>query len=386
MRNNNPDFGHLEYARGIYDVQLISSYLLSTSANNNLAMDLERTQRLLYYIQAKYLYINKLPLFSDKILAGPKGPFITKSYLWLKKEIYGNNRATNFTFIGYLDDWIREDDKLFIDEVVKTFQSMSTLELSEKTREEEPWLLTYEEGEENHISNSLIYEYFTNDMKHSSRLYGVYDDLDQTDIVNMLSRDPKVYHFSGPYPKKDFESYVEAQLQLSGLKETKYNSINDVLGYVSDFLIYKERSVTIKEMQVILFYIQKMFLKLLNKICFNEFIYKTEDAVAIGTLPELYTIDSKKIDEELAREREYDYPNTEREHITEIVRIKLLEKKANKYAKEKFKQDELEIMDVVLNKLIEYPGFHIINLVHSEKSWIKARVGETITVRSIYNS
>lgn len=186
--------------------------------------------------------------------------------------------------------------------------------------------------------------------------------------------------------ENNFKELVRETIDNYGLIEDEYHSINDVLGYVADYLIYKEITLTIEEFQILLYFIQKMFIKNLDRVCFSELIYKEKTGVSIGNIPTLFQLDNLELDKELMQEKERDFSKMERDAKTRLVRIQVLEKKANKFSKEKFSKKELQIIDMVLNELAPLKEYTKMNLIQGEKAWENTNLGEVITIKKIYES
>ncbi len=380
MRNNNSS--RQDQMPVGYDIGLISSSVYVIAHMNNLFMSINRIQRILYYIQARSLIENNRPFFQEDIIARNEGLYIKESYKYLRENIFNQK---DLSLEGLLIDLRKIDrkDKDMIKEVIRSFQALSSYDLSVKIREEEPWHKAMK-TDSRIISKESISEFFKASPENTSRLYGVYRDDTGNNIIDQLFLDPRSSHLEDTKEAKDFYAYIDDSLSKSGLADLSYHSINDVLGYVCDFLVYKERAVTIKELEAILYFIQKMFLKELKRPCFNEFIYKNKDSVSIGRLDQFYNSEKKIIDEDFLDQREYDYYNLEREKVADLVKVKLLQVKANRFAYEDFSKEELAIMDMVLNKFLKLPGFHILNIVQNEEAWKTTALNDTISVRKIY--
>ena len=99
-----------------------------------------KLQKLLYYIQAKFLVGGK-ELFEDEIVHWNYGPVVTNVYKELK--FYGSNNLKYNTLGSFLDfnDYIEieEVDKLKINKILKLYLDLSASELVTKTHEEDPW-------------------------------------------------------------------------------------------------------------------------------------------------------------------------------------------------------------------------------------------------------
>lgn len=122
-----------------------------------------KLQKLLYYAQGVYLAIKKEPLFEEDIVAWQHGPVV--------KEVYDNYKQFKDRLIRYNPqskdyEVIKriENDEIIRDVlefVFNEYGQFSAWKLRDMTHEERPWKET---DINNIISNSLIQEYFENEV------------------------------------------------------------------------------------------------------------------------------------------------------------------------------------------------------------------------------
>ena len=147
----------------------IAIYLIDKSIKDGTPITNKRLQKLLYYIQAWHLAINKKPLFDDKIEAWIHGPAIRSIY-----EIYKGFVASPINKIPDGEEVIKLEKKTrdFIDRILNAYSKYDTATLEYMTHAEEPWQyarkgLEVNESSNNEITQESMLNYY------SARLAGV---------------------------------------------------------------------------------------------------------------------------------------------------------------------------------------------------------------------
>lgn len=138
----------------IYNVIDVSSYIINYSNQINHPINNLKLQKLLYYVQAAMLIEVGRKCFNSKIIAWKFGPAIPEAYRFF--EEYGRNNIPTQEgrkTINLDDNTLRmiysplvEIDyttKMIIRNVVDSYLDITNpLELSKKTRREDPWKTT----------------------------------------------------------------------------------------------------------------------------------------------------------------------------------------------------------------------------------------------------
>lgn len=131
-----------------------------------------KLQKLLYYIQARFIVKKHEKCFNEPILAWPFGPVVRSAYDEFK--FYGNltipEIKTVIDYDGTIDSLmgkpyktsISTEDQILIIEELKTHGMESAIELMQATHKETPWIQTFNNGagQGNEITPQVIYDYF----------------------------------------------------------------------------------------------------------------------------------------------------------------------------------------------------------------------------------
>lgn len=156
----------------MYKAMDIAQYVINYAIDLGKPVSNLKLQKLLYYIQAKFLIENNNGCFEDDIENWRHGPVVTNVYDNFKKygnqdieEIQTGYRAFeiddefNFSYKKkkFKEENIELDDRELIKEVVNNLIDKDAWELVKMTHEEDPWKNT-ERGDI--ITNESIYNYF----------------------------------------------------------------------------------------------------------------------------------------------------------------------------------------------------------------------------------
>ncbi|EIF5083658.1 DUF4065 domain-containing protein [Clostridium perfringens] len=124
----------------MYDAMDIAEYVLDYCENikekpiTNLQL-----QKILYYIQGKFIKKTKKPIFDNSIEAWQYGPVVPEVYYWFNKfvsePITGVEKSKNVKFSN-------EEIKL-IEEVISENIDLDPWQLVKKTHDELPWKKNY---------------------------------------------------------------------------------------------------------------------------------------------------------------------------------------------------------------------------------------------------
>jgi len=127
----------------------------------------KRLQKLLYYIQAWHLAIEKEPIFSDKIEAWIHGPAIREIYETYKSFVAN---PIEKKVDPKITEKIGEDNIKFIDRILNAYSKYDTATLEFMTHEEEPWQiarkgLEVNQSSSNEITQESMKNYYTARLK-----------------------------------------------------------------------------------------------------------------------------------------------------------------------------------------------------------------------------
>ena len=144
----------------MYSVNTIVDYILWWCQKNDTLISNLKLQKILYFIQANFLYEKGIPCFGDNIEAWSFGVVIPKAYH--KYKMYGGAsipiiKKLNCPFNVY------NKDKILIDKILDTCMKYSSTSLTNLTMNQTPWEEVYIKGYTNVISNSDIMKFFKED-------------------------------------------------------------------------------------------------------------------------------------------------------------------------------------------------------------------------------
>jgi uncharacterized phage-associated protein len=156
----------------MYNALDVGRYIINYCNEKEYCINNLKLQKILYFIQAWYLYRFNKPCFRDSIEAWSFGPVIPKVYREFKRfgccdlykittyyEVNNNNFWLSKT-IEFNNDIIEEDDKEIINAIIDKLSNYSATTLTEITLKQDPWKYAYKKDDANIISNSSIKEFF----------------------------------------------------------------------------------------------------------------------------------------------------------------------------------------------------------------------------------
>lgn len=116
-----------------------------------------KLQKILYFIQAKFLVEKNTLCFSEKIEAWTFGPVIPEVHQQYK--IFGN---AHIPCVDVQDDFkISEQDKASIDNMIDKCAKFTASQLVEITHRQTPWKKAYKSYQNNEITQLSIKEFFS---------------------------------------------------------------------------------------------------------------------------------------------------------------------------------------------------------------------------------
>lgn len=162
----------------IYNAMDIAIYTINCSQTIKTPITNLKLQKILYYIQAKFLVKEKRRCFIEPILHWKHGPVVRNVYdkfsKYQDREIDYQDSVEKIVLEDGLlkiksvpiNDVIHDKDKRIIDELLIDFSIYDAWYLVDRTHQEEPWQNTKANEE---ITPESIRRYFTN---HEERLNG----------------------------------------------------------------------------------------------------------------------------------------------------------------------------------------------------------------------
>jgi len=147
----------------------ITDYLIDKSLKEGNPVTNKRLQKLLYYIQAWHLAINKEPLFNDKIEAWIHGPAIRSVYETYKSYVAKPiDKVRNSNIAQELGI----ETTRFIDRIVNAYSKYDTATLEYMTHAEDPWQkarkgLEINESSNNEITQESMRDYYSERLVNS---------------------------------------------------------------------------------------------------------------------------------------------------------------------------------------------------------------------------
>lgn len=157
--------------RAKYNALYISQYIINYCNDKEIDISNLKLQKLLYFIQAKFLYEKGEPCFVEKIQAWKYGPVVPEVYHEYKNYgsmiidkidyVYQNNEISwDNKYLKFDDNEITFEDKKYIAEVCDVLSNISANSLVDITHSQRPWIDAYEKHVNNIITNDSIISYF----------------------------------------------------------------------------------------------------------------------------------------------------------------------------------------------------------------------------------
>lgn len=144
-----------------YKVLDIAEYIIQKSSNMGNPIDHLKLQKILYYVQAKFLVEKNEKCFSEQILAWRFGPVVESVYRKYSKyssmNLYPKNEI-------YQDNTIDSYDMNLIDSILQKYSDKNAWFLVEQTHREKPWIKTSQSSE---IKVEDIRDYYSGEGKFS---------------------------------------------------------------------------------------------------------------------------------------------------------------------------------------------------------------------------
>lgn len=160
----------------MYDVLNVSRYVINYSNIKKYGVSNLKLQKLLYFIQAYFLIVNKETCFKEDIEAWDFGPVVPaayheyrlfgssnipsiKSYTVIEKN-YNDIFQSKIKKIEFDETCISKNDRKLIEEVVDKFSDYSAADLVRMTHVQTPWMSAHGRGRNAIITIEAIRSYF----------------------------------------------------------------------------------------------------------------------------------------------------------------------------------------------------------------------------------
>lgn len=137
-----------------YNVLEVAKYIIYHEKSEGRTVSNLRLQKLLYFIQAKFLIEKEEPCFTEKMEAwnyGPVVPIVYSAYRYYGSMPLPCENSSNFS--------IDESDKEKIDSMLDSCSEYSTSTLVEITHTQAPWITAHKRPNRE-ITPESIYWYF----------------------------------------------------------------------------------------------------------------------------------------------------------------------------------------------------------------------------------
>lgn len=156
-----------------YNVLDIARYVINYANEKETPISNLKLQKILYYIQAKFLVEKGDRCFNEDIVNWTYGPVIEKAYNEFREfghkeitpqskyeeiEYDTNSRSIKVLIKDFKEEFLEINDKELIKDVVEKYCKYKPFELVKKTHEEEPWRNT---NQNDIISTDSIKRYYT---------------------------------------------------------------------------------------------------------------------------------------------------------------------------------------------------------------------------------
>lgn len=146
----------------MYSAFTITDYIIQYCNKNKLRITNLQLQKILYFVQAEFLYKYNYECFKEKIEAwnfGPVVPIIYHRYkMFASMSLYSKKEPVN----------IRKMDESLINNIVEYLLNYSPTQLMCFTKHQIPWIKSYNVYEGYTIQSSLIKEYYNSILKEQT--------------------------------------------------------------------------------------------------------------------------------------------------------------------------------------------------------------------------
>ena len=139
-----------------YNVFEIARYIIYYETQAGRYVNNLRLQKLLYFVQAKYLVEKEKPLFEERMEAWNFGPVVPKVYR--EYSYYGLNHI--FCYDETDDFLIDSDTKKIINSMLDSCSEYDTSTLVDIIHGQEPWIHAHK-SDDRTITPLAIYSYFS---------------------------------------------------------------------------------------------------------------------------------------------------------------------------------------------------------------------------------
>lgn len=156
----------------VYSALEVARHIINYSNQAEQFLSVLKLQKIMYFVQAKFLISQGRPCFADNIEAWDFGPVVPSVlHEFLRFGLYSIPPVTHYfvddekAYFGirkveFLDRTISDEDKAAIDEVVDYFAEYSSVDLTDLTQKQKPWTDAYCRDCQNVIPVDGIRTYF----------------------------------------------------------------------------------------------------------------------------------------------------------------------------------------------------------------------------------
>ena len=140
----------------MYNVEDVASYVLFYVWKRGHVVSVLQLMKMLYFVQANFLVVQKKPAFKEKIIAKEYGP--VQKEIWNKYLVYGN------AFIPVLDKKepriMSNEDKQCTMDIVESMLGYGNNALYEIIKNQKPYKKGLNNAPECEITNAMLLEFF----------------------------------------------------------------------------------------------------------------------------------------------------------------------------------------------------------------------------------
>ncbi|MDG6896589.1 hypothetical protein A6A19_00910 [Actinobacillus delphinicola] len=133
----------------------VANYIIAFCNTRNIPITHLKLQKLLYFVQANFLFTLNEPCFNDEIIALPYGPVVRSVFEEFRSRNVGASQLTssdnNHIHLLHID---------LIDETLVALAKRDAFTLVEMTHNQSPWRNAFNRGIGTEIENSSIREFF----------------------------------------------------------------------------------------------------------------------------------------------------------------------------------------------------------------------------------
>ncbi|MDP8099284.1 Panacea domain-containing protein [Pasteurella atlantica] len=135
---------------------LVAQYIIHICNERNIPITHLKLQKLLYFVQANFLFNTRQPCFNDKIIALPYGPVV--------ESVFNHFRMRGVGASNLVDEETFDINNLqhieLIDETLDELANFDAFQLVDITHKQSPWRNAFNHATGSEITSTAIRDYF----------------------------------------------------------------------------------------------------------------------------------------------------------------------------------------------------------------------------------